>query len=101
MTNFQKSEPVILALFLFFLIYSSIVMAGNYYIDFNGGSDTNTGTSISSPWQHCPGDPAAKNNALAKTFTAGDFVHFKGGEYKGSIDIKSSGTNGNPITYDG
>ena len=82
--------------------------AANFYVDFASGNDSNIGTSTSTPWKHCPGDPAASSIAAAKTLLAGDTVFFKGGvSYVLSgpsltgISLKWSGNNGNPITYDG
>jgi len=73
-----------------------------YYIDFVGGSDTSSGTSTSTPWKHCPGDANATGVADACTPAAGDSLIFKGGvQYDGAITLKSSGSVGNVITYDG
>jgi parallel beta-helix repeat protein len=75
--------------------------AANYYVDFEGGSDTNNGTSTITPFKHSPGDANASGNAN-RALTAGDTVFFKGGvTYTGSIAIKWSGTIGNLIKYDG
>ena len=35
-----------------------------YFIDFDGGNDTNSGISPESPWKHAPGDKNAKPSAL-------------------------------------
>ena len=72
-----------------------------YYVDFDGGSDSAPGTSAGSAWKHAPGDPNATGNAN-RNLQPGNKVLFKGGvHYRGSIDIPSSGTAGNYITYDG
>ncbi len=71
-----------------------------YYIDFELGSDTNTGLTISTPWKHCPGDTNATGNAAATSLSPGDIVEFKGGvRYVGNIIANWSGTAGNPILY--
>jgi hypothetical protein len=72
-----------------------------YYVDYAAGSDANSGTSISSPWQHAPGDPNATGNAKI-ILIGGAKVLFKAGVvYGGSITVQSSGTPGNPIVYEG
>jgi K319L-like, PKD domain/Right handed beta helix region len=74
----------------------------DYYVDFDGGSDSNDGTSTGSPWQHCPGDPNATGNAATCALNAGEVIVFKGGvKYRGSINCNWSGSAGAPITYDG
>jgi len=73
-----------------------------FYIDFDGGNDSNDGCSATSPWKHAPGDDNATLNATKQVLKPGDTVLFKGGTtYRGSISINSSGTQGNPITYKG
>jgi parallel beta-helix repeat protein len=74
-----------------------------YYVDFLSGNDGNKGTSVSTPWKHCPGDPSATNTAASTTFSAGDTVIFKGGiPYYGQIAISSSGSSDSVrVTYDG
>jgi hypothetical protein len=86
-----------------------------YYVDYSAGSDSNNGTSTATPWKHCPGDSNATGKA-AITLTPGSTVIFKGGvtyiggsntivwsgkTYIQKIVVGSSGTSGNPITYDG
>jgi len=73
-----------------------------YYIDYISGNDSNNGTSISTPWQHCKGDNNASGIANSTTIVPGDIVLFKGGvNYLGSIRISSSGSSGSPIVYKG
>ncbi len=90
-----------------------------YYVDYVGGNDsiTNPGTSMTSPWTHCPGDASSAVGAGPKnaTLNPGDTVFFKGGvNYTltatnstydavcGGIVLSanSSGTNA-PIIYNG
>jgi hypothetical protein len=63
-----------------------------YYVDFATGVDTNNGTSTETPWEHCPGDVNATNNA-AITLSVGDIIYFKGGiSYVGKISTNANGT---------
>jgi hypothetical protein len=64
-----------------------------YYVDSAGGSDANSGTSASSPWQSL-----AKVDATA--FQPGDTIAFKGGDtWSGAgLTITSSGSASAPIT---
>jgi len=66
-------------IFLLLAILVAPVNAAIYYIDYATGADTNNGTSTSTPFKRCPGDPAATDTALATTLAAGDKVIFKGG----------------------
>lgn len=50
--------------------------AATYYIDFDGGSDSNNGTSTSTPWKR---HPWMANEAVTYTANAGDRFIFKGG----------------------
>ncbi|HEX3857603.1 MAG TPA: hypothetical protein VHY30_09940 [Verrucomicrobiae bacterium] len=88
--------------------------AASYYIDYAGGSDANPGTSTSTAWKHCPGDPSATGSPASTSLSAGDTVIFKGGvsyiltatsvySIYGTpgIAVLWSGIPGNPITYDG
>ena len=73
-----------------------------YYINYTGGSDTNNGTSTSTAWQHCPGDPNATSHPSSTTLSAGTTVIFMGGvNYIGQITVNGSGSAGNPIILDG
>lgn len=70
-----------------------------YYIDFDTGNDSNSGTSTSTPWKHCPGD---SNFTGSHSVIAGDTFIFKGGVvYEGQVTITASGTSSNYITFDG
>ena len=53
--------------------------AANYYVDYAGGADGQTGDSAAAAFQHCPGDAAAKEKAAAVKLQPGDTVVFKGG----------------------
>lgn len=73
-----------------------------YYIDFDKGKDTGTGTSPKTAFRHCPGDPAATGKVAKMNLQPGDTVFFKGGvHYRGAIVIKTSGSEEKPIVFDG
>jgi Right handed beta helix region len=73
----------------------------SYYVDYVNGSDASSGTSVSSPWKHSPGDSCASANA-AQVLGPGDTVFFKGGTaYEGTVAIPWSGKGGSPLVYDG
>ncbi|MEI6529767.1 MAG: right-handed parallel beta-helix repeat-containing protein [Candidatus Falkowbacteria bacterium] len=79
-------------------ISASIIVTLNggttYYVSFSSGSDSNNGTSVSTPWK-----TIAKVNS--QTFKAGDFILFKKGDtwVNEAIIVKSSGSAAAPITY--
>jgi hypothetical protein len=90
---------------LFILILTSAWLLANgatYYIDYAGGSDSNSGTSTSAPWKRAPGDLLAEGNPLSATLTGSDVLRFKGGViYSGNIRLNWSGSDGSHIIYDG
>jgi hypothetical protein len=74
----------------------------SYYVDFDGGADSNTGLSPDRAWKHCPGDRNAASVAAAMTLREGNAVRFKGGvRYRGSIHLLFSGLTNAPVIYDG
>ncbi len=84
------------------ILSASHVYAATYYVDYVGGNDGNTGLLPTTAWQHAPGDVNARNSPSGIKLQPGDTVLFKGGvAYWGTINIKESGAQGNPITYDG
>ena len=52
------------------------VGASTYYVS-TGGADGNNGTTVDSPWQHCPGMPGWQGTVK---LTAGDIVYFNNGD---------------------
>jgi len=73
-----------------------------YYVDFNSGLDSQSGTSAVQSWKHCPGDVNATGVASNTALAAGDAVIFKGGvRYRGTINCNWSGTPAARIVYDG
>lgn len=75
-----------------------------YFIDYASGSDANSGTSESSPWQHSPGMANATSNAASHTPSAGEGWIFKGGvtvdHHAWPASVPWNGTASNP-TYMG
>ena len=77
--------PILLALV-------TLCSGADYYIDAVGGSDTNDGSSIRTPWK-------SPTKAESVSLMPGDTVHFKcGSAFSGSIEISRSGTKSAPIT---
>jgi hypothetical protein len=65
----------------------------NYYVDNSAGSDSNNGQSPASAWR-----TIAKVNSFA--LKPGDSILFKSGDtWREQLNIKSSGSAGNPITF--
>ena len=73
--------------------------AGPFYVSSAIGSDTNNGTSSSTPWAHHPWDSNA-TGAAACTLAAGNTVYMRRGDtwYNCGLNAASSGSSGNPIT---
>lgn len=91
--------------YLLMILLTSTAEATIYYIDYQQGDDSNTGTTTSSSFKHCPGDPNATGNANI-ILLPGDIVVFKGGviySFPGNaldrIVINASGTSGNSIIF--
>ncbi|HEY7791218.1 MAG TPA: choice-of-anchor Q domain-containing protein [Vicinamibacterales bacterium] len=64
-----------------------------FYVDSVSGSDSNSGTSTSAPWQ-------SLSKVSGTPFQPGDVVNFKrGSSWTGTLQITSSGTSSDPITY--
>jgi len=83
------------AFIIFVLGLSSMAAAATYYVSSSGGSDTNSGTSTSSPWKTF----AAHING--GTFAAGDVIYLKRGDtWNEQLIPPSSGTQGSPISFD-
>jgi len=75
-----------------------------YFIDYASGSDSNSGTSESSPWQHAPGMANATGTAASHSSSAGEGWIFKGGvtvdHHAWPASVPWGGTASNP-TYIG
>ena len=79
---------------------ASLGITNCYYIAASG-SDSNSGTTESSPWAHLPGMSTCTGNCAAITPTAGQGFIFRGGDmWNGSnlgINWNYGGTSPNPI----
>ena len=64
--------------FIFILIAAVALNlnAATYYVDFDGGDDSNAGTSTGTAWKHSPGDVNATSMADSTSLVAGDTVVF-------------------------
>lgn len=67
------------SLFITCLMYGFNLFAATYYVDYSSGSDSNNGTSKTSPWQHAPGMTGCVGNCAGANPKAGDSVILKGG----------------------
>jgi parallel beta-helix repeat protein len=66
--------------------------AASYYVDAKNGNDSNSGTSVNSPWKSIE-----KVNGFQ--FSPGDSISFKSGEvWREELKLTSSGVQGRPIT---
>jgi hypothetical protein len=72
----------------------ALLAAGtNYYVDSISGSDSNSGTSATSPWK-------TLTKVQSRHYLPGDTINFKRGSYwTDLLQILDSGVQGNPITF--
>ncbi|WP_271783760.1 RICIN domain-containing protein [Aquimarina algiphila] len=89
----MKFKKNFLGIILIFYGLNSGLAQRNYYVSASG-SDSNNGTSTSSPWK-----TIAKVNSNKGSFVAGDVINFNRGDvFYGSLDLKGrSGNSGSPI----
>jgi len=90
--------------FFLFLILPHAAFASHTcttcYIDFVGGSDSNTGASTGAAWKHGPGMTGATGNASTQVPADGDSYIFKGGvTWTSSFPWTLSGGSSSAITY--
>jgi hypothetical protein len=74
--------------------------ATSYYIDYAGGSDSNSGTTKTTPWQHAPGMNGCTATCAAASLKGGDSVILKGGVTWPAAALgwaPPSGAAGNPL----
>jgi len=101
----------ILFIVFFIWLFGSFqkVNATIYYVDFDGGNDSNNGTSSTTAWLNLPGTRNAGNTAFLNkhSIAAGDTIYIKSGTTHNSSDggrvlidstYYANGTSGNPIT---
>jgi hypothetical protein len=81
-------------LIIILLGLSDLASATTYYVSSSTGSDANNATSASTPWQTIA-------HVNGQTFQPGDSILFKRGDvWNESLAPASSGSSGNPITFD-
>ena len=98
----QRYLPLLLILAAAAMASPRPSISATYYVDFDGGSDGNAGTSEAGPWKHAPGDPSASGKASSTVLGAGDTVLFKGGVvYRGTINLSRSGSSTARVVYKG
>ncbi len=95
--------PIRITVVLLLTVFiSHIAYSQTYYVNYESGNDSNDGLSQLTAWKHCPGDANAANAPKNISIAPGCTILFKGGVvYRGSITIKSSGSEAAPITYKG
>ncbi|THB72923.1 MAG: right-handed parallel beta-helix repeat-containing protein [Desulfobacteraceae bacterium] len=92
----------IAVVFCIFILSLSQVSARTFFVDFDSGSDLNTGLGQATAWKHAPGDVNAVGTPAGTALLPGDQVLFKGGViYRGSITIPASGSPDLPLVYKG
>jgi len=75
------------------ILWTTPLLAANYYVDATSGKDSNGGMSPSAPWR-----TIAKVNA--SSFSPGDSIHFRcGAVWREQLNIMVSGSSDNPITF--
>ena len=90
----RESRAVVRILVIVFAAWSGLASATTYYVSSSAGSDGNNGTSVSTAWQTIA-------HVNGQTFQPGDSVLFKRGDvWNESLAPGSSGSSGNPITFD-
>ncbi len=79
------------------------VAGTTFYIDFQSGSDSGSGTSKSAPWKYAPGMNGCAANCASYVVQPGDTFIFKGGVTWDATSfpwtIGSSGSSANYVTY--
>ena len=90
----MKRKWFISAVAVLVLVCGTLAAGTTYYVSSSAGSDTNSGTSAASAW-------ATIAHVNGQTFSPGDSILFKRGDvWNESLAPPSSGSAGNPITYD-
>src|SRR5580692_10044587 len=65
---------------LVIFILCGSLSATTYYVSHSTGSDSNNGTSTSTPWKYAPGMTLCANTCLSTTLHQTDIVVMKGGD---------------------
>jgi hypothetical protein len=104
----QMRKPVFFLMFLSFFLFAGCASATTYYISYSAGSNTNNGTSQSTPWKTHPYMQTASGctgtgSAPSYSHSAGDQFIFKQGDAwpNACFDmvIQNGGASGNPDVY--
>ena len=89
----RRLFPHALVILFLGILSAGTASATTYYIAANG-SDSNNGTSQTTPWLHAPGMPSCTGTCASTTPQAGDSFIFRGGDtwhfYSGSPSIGGS-----------
>lgn len=90
----NKWTGILILIFIVLMTYPWLnAYAAEYYMDSLDGNDLNSGTSPVMPWKTLD-----KSNSVK--YYPGDIIYFKCGRiWRGQLNISSSGTSGNPITF--
>ena len=80
---------------------SSAGITSCYFISKSLGSDSNNGTSESTPWAHLPGMPSCTSTCNSASLTSGEGFILRGGDTWVASDLgvnwATSGASGHPI----
>jgi hypothetical protein len=86
-----------------FVLLGVNAFAATYYVDYSNGSDSNNGTSKSTPWKYAPGMYGCANTCNSTKLNPGDSVILKGCVTWHNAafpwQTKFNGSSGNPIYY--
>jgi len=100
----NRSTIVSLVAFCFLSMAVCAAQSATYYVDYQSGSDSNNGSSTSSPWKRCPGMAGFTGSY---THSNGDIFVFKGGvtwptpSASGLLTMAYSGVTGSEDKYVG
>lgn len=103
--NAKLSSPLkcwwlLLALLMTVLVFEQSALATTYYVDFVSGSDSNNGTSKSTPWKRVSGMSGCTSICNSTSLVNGDIVIFKGGvTWTSSYPWTFQSGTSSPITY--
>jgi len=85
------------------MLLGSNAFAATYYVDYTNGSDSNNGTSKSTPWKYAPGMYSCANTCNSTVLKPGDSVILKGCVTWHNAAFpwtpKYNGSSGSPIYY--
>lgn len=99
----SRTPPNALVVLLFGIALASPVFATTYYVAANG-SDSNSGTSKTSPWLHAPGMANASGSAAGTTLKPGDSVVLRGCDtwtISGQWNISTTATSASHLQVGG